>query len=1510
MKLAQLIASPCIGIEAVLSLGRSALPGPRRPKRGAGLPCYGRRRFGGVSTDRTRRHRPACRVEPLECRQMMSVSPSLVPVSSLLGEDAWTAANAAASSGAVQTQWSGFRPTENGWSAAMQFRFDGLPALQSLGSGTIVTLAGANTWFNTGEPILPVASQNVLLPQGTRLVDVRVAGLGEGRVLGTGTPLLAAPNPVLLDGSQGDPDWTQLATTTLDVSGAVRFANHALAGYQMAVINVFPVLFQAEGGVLTYYDSFSLELQLESMDAADGLAPASDATVTAQIAGSVINPETLAAYTAATPTERYDYVIITNSALASAFQPLLQEKTARGLSTRLVTTDWIAANYSGTESGDLPDKIRHFIRDAYAQHGTRYVLLGGDQEIIPARGVYAAVGSTVDTGLATDMYYACLDGTWDGDRDGVWGEPNDGIGGGDVDLVPDVAVGRAPVSNLTEARNFVAKTVLYATTPHPNATTALLLGEKLDSITYGNVSSQIIRDRTIPQDWTVDTLYDTATSTWTRSQLVSQLNASPNLVHHLGHANSVYVARLLRSDVASLNNAFPFFMYSQGCDAGSFDTQDVAIAEQFVASSAGAAAVIMNTRYGWYAPGTTPAGSHDYALEFFDAVFNEGIRRVGDAQNDSKLDNLFRVGAGGAYRWIHFTATLFGDPELTLQTGDWTPPPTAAIRGHVFEDLDGDGVLDPGEAPLAQQVVYLDLNGNGRLDRDPLIYSQSTPLNLIDNGVVTSTLDVSGVGRINELELRLNLTHTYTADLQITLIAPDGTRVLLASGVGGSGDNFTDTVFSDDADVAIQGGAAPFTGVFRPMQPLSVLRGTQADGRWQLEIRDTMPWDTGRLNSWAISFRNDEPFAVTAEDGSYSFEGLAPGDYMVRHVAGEGYRDTLGEDGRAVRLAVGQVVTGVDFLTSRAELPVVELGTVDYLRTQSQNAGSTWYRMTAARDGILTVLASPVASTTAQITLYSADRRVLARQSLSEAAARMDWSAAAGQTYLLEVAADSPNVQLTVANLVQYGSGALTVFGTAGDDGIALNLESGVALRLNDVDYLFDHPAGTSLTVQIDGLGGYDALNLRLANGDARLTADPNLLTVGMAGLVLRAVGMENAAVRAGGGASSAELVDSAGDDTFIAGRGWGEMSGPGYRLRAEGFRYVHGYSRNGGDDVAHLYDSAGDDRLSANPMQTVLYGADFYLRAKGFRYTHGYALAGGNDVAQLSGSTGTDRLVVRPSFVSLRNDAFFARAKGFRNVIALGAGGTDVADVAGTAAADRFLGRWNGFELQNAVQTVQAGGFTDTVFLGNGGDDQAELYDSPGNDHLLAGPTWAVLTGPGYRLTVRGVAVIDVTASGGVDTAELRDSAGDDTFTSDVLISTMKGLGFQIIARFFDYVHGYSTAGGRDTAYLYGSSADDLVAARQSQTVISGGGTYRRGKAFDTVFALMEQGGNDAAVIYDSVGDDVLRVTGRDVTMQYPTSRVEIRSVARLLALSSSGNDVKSVVAPLLEMELAGRWQ
>ena len=98
-----------------------------------------------------------------------------------------------------------------------------------------------------------------------------------------------------------------------------------------------------------------------------------------------------------------------------------------------------------------------------------------------------------------------------------------------------------------------------------------------------------------------------------------------------------------------------------------------------------------------------------------------------------------------------------------------------------------------------------------------------------------------------------SLTHTYDNDLVITLIGPGGApSVVLSNRRGGSADNFTNTVFDDEAATAISAGAAPFTGSFRPDQSLTAFDGLDASGTWTLRIQDQAAGDTGILNSWGM----------------------------------------------------------------------------------------------------------------------------------------------------------------------------------------------------------------------------------------------------------------------------------------------------------------------------------------------------------------------------------------------------------------------------------------------------------------------------------------------------------------------------------------------------------------------------------------------------------------------------------------------------------------------------------
>jgi subtilisin-like proprotein convertase family protein len=119
---------------------------------------------------------------------------------------------------------------------------------------------------------------------------------------------------------------------------------------------------------------------------------------------------------------------------------------------------------------------------------------------------------------------------------------------------------------------------------------------------------------------------------------------------------------------------------------------------------------------------------------------------------------------------------------------------------------------------------------------------------------LSSTLTIGDSGRVKGLKVHIGqITHGYDGDLTITLIAPDGRSVVLVSQRGGNGDNFVDTVFDDNAASAIRSTTtAPFTGTFRPAEPLSTLDGSPLGGTWTLKVVDGSLGDTGTLDAWGV----------------------------------------------------------------------------------------------------------------------------------------------------------------------------------------------------------------------------------------------------------------------------------------------------------------------------------------------------------------------------------------------------------------------------------------------------------------------------------------------------------------------------------------------------------------------------------------------------------------------------------------------------------------------------------
>lgn len=169
------------------------------------------------------------------------------------------------------------------------------------------------------------------------------------------------------------------------------------------------------------------------------------------------------------------------------------------------------------------------------------------------------------------------------------------------------------------------------------------------------------------------------------------------------------------------------------------------------------------------------------------------------------------------------------------------------------------GGTNPGEGNVisgneSHGIWIADAMGNLLPEQD---FSNDTPKNVPDLTTTTSTLSTQNVSSTDLLEsvrVHVELSHTFDADLIMTLIAPTGARILLANRRGGSDDNFYNTVFDDTAGTPIAQGVPPFSGSFRPEEPLAALGAIPTNGTWTLEITDVAGGDSGFLFSWSIDF--------------------------------------------------------------------------------------------------------------------------------------------------------------------------------------------------------------------------------------------------------------------------------------------------------------------------------------------------------------------------------------------------------------------------------------------------------------------------------------------------------------------------------------------------------------------------------------------------------------------------------------------------------------------------------
>lgn len=361
--------------------------------------------------------------------------------------------------------------------------------------------------------------------------------------------------------------------------------------------------------------------------------------------------------------------IITPEDFVGLLSEYVRERRLRGFDVKVETLEQISSSFPGQ---DIQEKIRNYLKSIKRNDVRQYVILLGDEYLIPPRFLYAfdcrANYNPVENKIPSDLYYADLDGTFNADGDTLFGEVSDS-----VDLYPDLVIGRIPVGNPAQLVNYLAKVKAYedlVDSLQDYVLDYVFLAQILWTNPYTDqgIHKNFIESRYLPDYIRVSKFYESTLSV-RKDTVLNALSNGAHFVNHDGHGwyNGMWlsdVVVLRTEDTIAIRNYKKYsIFYSIGCWVGALDFNS--IAENYVNSSNVAIAFIANSRYGWGAPGNPGFGYSDiFDNKFFEILHKDSTSLLGDLFWGHKAYFAPFARDSNVYRWIYYELNLFGDPTL------------------------------------------------------------------------------------------------------------------------------------------------------------------------------------------------------------------------------------------------------------------------------------------------------------------------------------------------------------------------------------------------------------------------------------------------------------------------------------------------------------------------------------------------------------------------------------------------------------------------------------------------------------------------------------------------------------------------------------------------------------------------------------------------------------------------------------------------------------------------------
>jgi len=409
-----------------------------------------------------------------------------------------------------------------------------------------------------------------------------------------------------------------------------------------------------------------------------------------------------------------DYLIITNDYLKDEWIPLKQHReNYSGLSVGIYSIESIDSNSDFWNSNpifnDSAAHLREFLKYAYINWNTQYVLLGGNwrdiyesQHIVPYREMSAYPSSTDPYDVVpSDIYYSNLDGTFRDDD--VWGGGISGIN----DKYSELYIGRITAYNASMVSNAIQKIIWYDNCEDGLwLRTVTFAGSDLGWAATSKDYMEDLRTGTgcWPayvgfEEWNInhpDKFLDTSNrwydedGNWPTEFISSIENDNSSIINQLGHSSWSIPFSL--SGWQYRYNTKPFFGYTQGCLAGRYSS-GYSGCEQLICKhpERHAFALILNTGYGYGSYSTTAGPSEQQQKIFWDYFFNvkennEDEWQLGKAHTYMKNTFISTSGSSVKY-YVWYCCHLFGDPAQKLKFK--TATTINIIPGHNYITYEG-----------------------------------------------------------------------------------------------------------------------------------------------------------------------------------------------------------------------------------------------------------------------------------------------------------------------------------------------------------------------------------------------------------------------------------------------------------------------------------------------------------------------------------------------------------------------------------------------------------------------------------------------------------------------------------------------------------------------------------------------------------------------------------------------------------------------------------------------------